>query len=153
MESAAARCEFHLAGVEHDIRRLVRAQAEQRDAGQKALVDAQRCIGELALQVQELWFRVYFCCTVINIGVVNNNKVQLKLEIAQLLSSTCLQHVVGYYCHIAHRDTNNMEWLMVTGKVEGLNCSLIKFQQLNITISTALHQATDRNRWRNLLTS
>lgn len=51
VESAAARCEFHLAGVEHDIRRLVRAQAEQRDAGQKALVDAQRCIGELALQV------------------------------------------------------------------------------------------------------
>lgn len=38
-------------GVEHDIRRLVRAQAEQREAGQKALLDAQRCIGELALQV------------------------------------------------------------------------------------------------------
>ncbi|KAJ8704730.1 hypothetical protein PYW07_011918 [Mythimna separata] len=54
VESAAARCEFHLAGVEHDIRRLVRAQAEQRDAGQKALVDAQRCIGELALQVADI---------------------------------------------------------------------------------------------------
>ncbi|XP_047038062.1 vacuolar protein sorting-associated protein 53 homolog isoform X1 [Helicoverpa zea] len=54
VESAAARCEFHLAGVEHDIRRLVRAQAEQRDAGQRALLDAQRCIGELALQVADI---------------------------------------------------------------------------------------------------
>lgn len=54
VESAAARCEFHLAGVEHDIRRLVRAQAEQRDAGQLALVDAQRCIVELALQVADI---------------------------------------------------------------------------------------------------
>uniref|UniRef100_A0A2H1UZU4 SFRICE_004740 n=1 Tax=Spodoptera frugiperda TaxID=7108 RepID=A0A2H1UZU4_SPOFR len=54
VESAAARCEFHLAGVEHDIRRLVRAQAEQRDAGQQALLEAQRCIGELALQVADI---------------------------------------------------------------------------------------------------
>ncbi|XP_075988380.1 vacuolar protein sorting 53 isoform X2 [Anticarsia gemmatalis] len=54
VESAAARCEFHLAGVEHDIRRLVRAQAEQREAGQNALVDAQRCIAELALQVADI---------------------------------------------------------------------------------------------------
>ncbi|CAH0599962.1 unnamed protein product [Chrysodeixis includens] len=54
VESAAARCEFHLAGVEHDIRRLVRAQAQQRDAGQQALVQAQHCIGELALQVADI---------------------------------------------------------------------------------------------------
>ncbi|XP_028173613.1 uncharacterized protein LOC114362413, partial [Ostrinia furnacalis] len=54
VESAAARCEFRLSGVEHDIRRLVRAQAEQREAGQKALLDAQRCIGELALQVADI---------------------------------------------------------------------------------------------------
>ncbi|XP_026736412.1 vacuolar protein sorting-associated protein 53 homolog [Trichoplusia ni] len=54
VESAAARCEFHLAGVEHDIRRLVRAQAEQRDAGQHALLEAQRCIAELALQVADI---------------------------------------------------------------------------------------------------
>lgn len=51
VETAAARCEFRLAGVEQDIRRLVRAQAEQREAGQKALLEAQRCIAELALQV------------------------------------------------------------------------------------------------------
>ncbi|CAB3229176.1 unnamed protein product [Arctia plantaginis] len=54
VESAASRCEFHLAGVEHDIRRLVRAQAEQREAGQNALLEAQRCIAELALQVADI---------------------------------------------------------------------------------------------------
>ncbi|KAM3956234.1 LOW QUALITY PROTEIN: vacuolar protein sorting 53 [Aphomia sociella] len=54
VESAAARCEFRLSGVEHDIRRLVRAQAEQREAGQKALLDAQKCIAELALQVADI---------------------------------------------------------------------------------------------------
>ncbi|KAL4712137.1 hypothetical protein ACJJTC_010998 [Scirpophaga incertulas] len=54
VESAAARCEFRLSGVEQDIRRLVRAQAEQREAGQAALLDAQKCIAELALQVTDI---------------------------------------------------------------------------------------------------
>ncbi|CAG9794296.1 unnamed protein product [Diatraea saccharalis] len=54
VESAAARCEFRLSGVEQDIRRLVRAQAEQRAAGQAALLEAQRCIAELALQVADI---------------------------------------------------------------------------------------------------
>ncbi|CAH0404286.1 unnamed protein product [Chilo suppressalis] len=54
VESAAARCEFRLSGVEQDIRRLVRAQAEQRAAGQEALLEAQRCIAELALQVADI---------------------------------------------------------------------------------------------------
>lgn len=52
VESAAARCEFRLAGVDTDIRRLVRAHAQQRQAGQDALRDAQKCIAELALQVR-----------------------------------------------------------------------------------------------------
>ncbi|XP_026325410.1 vacuolar protein sorting-associated protein 53 homolog [Hyposmocoma kahamanoa] len=54
VESAAARCEFRLAGVDTDIRRLVRAHAQQRHAGQDALRDAQRCIAELALQVADI---------------------------------------------------------------------------------------------------
>lgn len=51
VESAAARCEFRLASVQHDIRRLVRAQHDQRVAGHQALLDGQQCITELALQV------------------------------------------------------------------------------------------------------
>ncbi|KOB76421.1 putative late golgi protein sorting complex subunit vps53 [Operophtera brumata] len=51
VESAAARCDFRLQGVEQDIQRLVRAQAAQRDAGQRALLKAQSCIAELALQI------------------------------------------------------------------------------------------------------
>ncbi|CAK1592952.1 unnamed protein product [Parnassius mnemosyne] len=54
VETAAARCEFRLASVQHDIQRLVREQAAQRDAGQEALLDAQRCIAELALQVADI---------------------------------------------------------------------------------------------------
>ncbi|XP_049882598.1 vacuolar protein sorting-associated protein 53 homolog isoform X2 [Pectinophora gossypiella] len=54
VESAAARCEFHLASVEGDIRRLVRAQAQQRDAGQRALLQATAWIGELAGQVADI---------------------------------------------------------------------------------------------------
>ncbi|XP_050359212.1 vacuolar protein sorting-associated protein 53 homolog [Nymphalis io] len=54
VESAAARCEFRLASVQHDIRRLVRAQHDQRIAGHQALLDAQHCIAELALQVADI---------------------------------------------------------------------------------------------------
>ncbi|XP_060808723.1 vacuolar protein sorting-associated protein 53 homolog isoform X2 [Amyelois transitella] len=54
VESAVARCEFRLAGVELDIRRLVRAQPQQREEGQKALLHAQQCIAELALQVADI---------------------------------------------------------------------------------------------------
>ncbi|XP_047541354.1 vacuolar protein sorting-associated protein 53 homolog [Vanessa atalanta] len=54
VESAAARCEFRLASVQHDIRRLVRAQHDQRVAGHQALLDAQHSIAELALQVADI---------------------------------------------------------------------------------------------------
>ncbi|CAH2056184.1 unnamed protein product, partial [Iphiclides podalirius] len=54
VETAAARCEFRLASIQHDIQRLVREQAAQREAGQEALLEAQRCITELALQVAEI---------------------------------------------------------------------------------------------------
>ncbi|XP_045508313.1 vacuolar protein sorting-associated protein 53 homolog [Colias croceus] len=54
VETAAARCEFRLAAVQHDIRRLVRAQHDQRIAGHEALLEAQKCISELALQVTDI---------------------------------------------------------------------------------------------------
>ncbi|XP_052743016.1 vacuolar protein sorting-associated protein 53 homolog [Bicyclus anynana] len=54
VESAAARCEYRLAGVQHDMRRLVRAQHEQRQAGQRALLAARRAVAELALQVADV---------------------------------------------------------------------------------------------------
>ncbi|XP_039748041.1 uncharacterized protein LOC120625145 [Pararge aegeria] len=54
VEAAAARCEFRLAGVTHDIRRLLRAQHLQRAAGTAALHDARRCVADLALQVADI---------------------------------------------------------------------------------------------------
>ncbi|XP_063370656.1 vacuolar protein sorting-associated protein 53 homolog [Cydia amplana] len=54
VDSAAARCEMRLAGVEADIRRLVRDQAQQRQDGHEALLQAQQCIADLALQVTDI---------------------------------------------------------------------------------------------------
>ncbi|CAK1549088.1 unnamed protein product [Leptosia nina] len=54
VETAAARCEFHLAAVQHDIRRLVQAQHDQRISGHEALLEARKCISELALQVTDI---------------------------------------------------------------------------------------------------
>ncbi|XP_063391322.1 vacuolar protein sorting-associated protein 53 homolog [Cydia fagiglandana] len=54
VDSAAARCEMRLAGVEADIRRLVRDQAQQRQDGHDALLQAQQCIADLALQVTDI---------------------------------------------------------------------------------------------------
>ncbi|XP_063544422.1 vacuolar protein sorting-associated protein 53 homolog [Cydia strobilella] len=54
VDSAAARCEMRLAGVEADIRRLVRDQAQQRQDGHEGLLQAQQCISDLALQVTDI---------------------------------------------------------------------------------------------------
>ncbi|KAL0833107.1 hypothetical protein ABMA28_001217 [Loxostege sticticalis] len=42
---------------------------------------------------------------------------ELKMENAQRLSSICLYRVVGYFGHIARREANNLEKLVVTGKI------------------------------------
>ncbi|CAH4031950.1 unnamed protein product [Pieris brassicae] len=54
VEAAASRCEFRLAAVQHDIRRLVQAQHDQRKVGHQALLEAQKCISELSLQVADI---------------------------------------------------------------------------------------------------
>lgn len=84
---------------------------------------------------------------------------QLKLEKTKRLSTTCLQRIVRYFGHVARRDTNNLERLMVTGKIEGKRprgrspkrWSDQISEELEISVSTALHQATERNRWRQLV--
>lgn len=84
---------------------------------------------------------------------------QLKLEKTQRLSATCLRRIMQYFGHVARRDGNNLERLIVTGKVEGKRprgrspnrWSDQISKQLEMPISAALHQATERNRWRQLV--
>lgn len=84
---------------------------------------------------------------------------QLKLEKTQRLSTTCLQRILRYFGHVARRDTNNLERLMVTGKIEGKRprgrspkrWSDQITEELKMPVSDALHQATERDRWRQLV--
>lgn len=87
-----------------------------------------------------------------NISVLH----QLKMKNAQRLSATCLQRIMRYFGHVARRGVDNLERLMVTGKVEGKRprgrspkrWSDQISEQTSGPLSAALHQATDRNRWR-----
>ncbi|KAL0878559.1 hypothetical protein ABMA27_003646 [Loxostege sticticalis] len=81
---------------------------------------------------------------------------ELKMENAQRLSSICLHRVVSYFGHIARREANNLEKLIVTGKIEGKRprgrspkrWSDQISEQLDLPVSAALHKATDRISWR-----
>ncbi|PZC73730.1 hypothetical protein B5X24_HaOG208914, partial [Helicoverpa armigera] len=66
---------------------------------------------------------------------------------------------MGYFGHIARRDANNLERLIVTGKVEGRRPrgrSPIRWsdqitKELEMPMNVAMHQATERNKWRHLV--
>lgn len=81
---------------------------------------------------------------------------ELKMDKAQRLSTVCLQRIMRYFGHIARRSMDNLERLMVTGKVDGKRprgrspkrWSDQITEQTKGPISAALHQAADRNRWR-----
>lgn len=86
---------------------------------------------------------------------------ELKIENAQRLSQTCLSKVLKYFGHIARRSDDNLERLIVTGKVEGKRprgrspkrwTDQIR-EQLDIPVNVALHQASDRSRWRRAVDS
>ncbi|KAL4710769.1 hypothetical protein ACJJTC_009318 [Scirpophaga incertulas] len=75
------------------------------------------------------------------------------------LSTICLQRIVRYFGHVARRDTSNLERLVVTGKIEGKRprgrspklWSDQIVEELQIPVSDALHQATERDQWRRLV--
>lgn len=64
----------------------------------------------------------------------------------------CLQRILTYFGHILRRDSNNLEKLMVTGKkTRGRNPKRWSdqiSQHLDILISTTIHQATNRVKWK-----
>ncbi|KAJ8726616.1 hypothetical protein PYW07_001314 [Mythimna separata] len=88
-----------------------------------------------------------------------NVSILQELQISSRLSSECLRRILQYFGHIARKESDNLERLIVTGKVDGKRArerSPIRwFDQiraaLNSTIYGALHNAKDRNRWRNIV--
>ncbi|CAH2230531.1 jg8859 [Pararge aegeria aegeria] len=48
-----------------------------------------------------------------------NASILRQLKITRRLSTTCLKRTLEYFGHIARRDGDNLEKIVVTGKVEG----------------------------------
>ncbi|KAJ8724798.1 hypothetical protein PYW07_015756 [Mythimna separata] len=88
-----------------------------------------------------------------------NVSILKELKISSRLSSECLRRILKYFGHIARKDGGNLERLIVTGKVDGKRPrgrSPIRWSDqiraaLNSTMYDALHNAEDRNRWRNTI--
>ncbi|KAJ0175343.1 hypothetical protein K1T71_009484 [Dendrolimus kikuchii] len=70
--------------------------------------------------------------------------------------SVCQQHILRYFSHIARKNPDNMEGLMVTRKVEGKrprgrspNRWIDQIaDQLDTSINSAFHRARNRSRWK-----
>lgn len=73
-----------------------------------------------------------------------NLSILAQLKIRTRLSTICMRRILEYFGHIARKDSDNLEKLMVTGKVEGKRLRYA----LDTTVHDALHSAADRNRWR-----
>lgn len=88
-----------------------------------------------------------------------NESILRELKIKTRLSTTCLRRVLEFFGHIARKDGNNLEQLMVTGKVDGkrprgrspLRWSDQISSSLETKLHDALHLAKDRQRWRNIV--
>ncbi|KAL0838884.1 hypothetical protein ABMA28_016906 [Loxostege sticticalis] len=87
-----------------------------------------------------------------------NISILKELKITQRLSSICLKKVLTYFGHIVRKPSDNLEKLMITGKMEGkrlrgrspIRWSDLVTKSLNTTITDALNHAKDRDRWKQL---
>ncbi|CAH2218535.1 jg525 [Pararge aegeria aegeria] len=75
------------------------------------------------------------------------------------LSTTCLKRILEYFGHIARRDGDNLENIVVTGKVEGKRPrgrSPIRWSDqirtaLDTKVHTALNVAQSRVKWHKIV--
>ncbi|XP_028027088.1 uncharacterized protein LOC114240658 [Bombyx mandarina] len=87
-------------------------------------------------------------------AVSNNRKFK-----HQVPSSECLHKVLGYCGHIARKDGNNFERLIMTGKVDGKRPQMLSpirgsdriRTALDSTFHNALRTARDINLWRKIM--
>lgn len=88
-----------------------------------------------------------------------NASILRELSIKIRLSTICLRRILEFFGHIARKDGQHIEQLMVTGKVDGKRPrgrSPTRWSDqirsaLNTNLHKALHEAKDRNRWRELV--
>ncbi|CAH2210972.1 jg14263 [Pararge aegeria aegeria] len=84
-----------------------------------------------------------------------NASILRQLKITRRLSTTCLKRILEYFGHIARRDGDNLEKIVVTGKVEGKRPrgrSPIRWSDqirtvLDTKVHTALNVAQSRVKW------
>ncbi|TLM35327.1 hypothetical protein FEC37_18570, partial [Acinetobacter baumannii] len=93
------------------------------------------------------------------IGFRTNVSILKQLGIKIRLSTVCLKRILEYFGHIARKDGDILEKLMITGKVEGNRSrgrSPTRWSDqirtaLDSTVYSALHDAVDRGKWKKIL--
>ncbi|CAH2208083.1 jg4661 [Pararge aegeria aegeria] len=88
-----------------------------------------------------------------------NVSILRQLKITRRLSTTCLKRILEYFGHIARRDGDNLEKIVVTGKVEGKRPrgrSQIRWSDqirtaLDTKVHTALNVAQSRVKWHKIV--
>ncbi|CAH2227199.1 jg14603 [Pararge aegeria aegeria] len=86
-----------------------------------------------------------------------NASILRQLKITSRLSTTCLKRILEYFGHIARRDGDNLEKIVVTGKVEGKRPrgrSPIRWSdQIRTALDTkvALNVAQSRVKWHKIV--
>ncbi|CAH2243650.1 jg26125 [Pararge aegeria aegeria] len=88
-----------------------------------------------------------------------NASILRQLKIIKRLSTTCLKRIFEYFDHIARRDGDNLEKIVITGKVEGKRPrgrSPIRWSDqistaLDTKVHTALNVAQSRVKWHKIV--
>ncbi|XP_072934917.1 uncharacterized protein [Epargyreus clarus] len=88
-----------------------------------------------------------------------NVSILKQLSIRTRLSTICLQRILEYFGHIARKSGDNLEKLMVTGKIEGKRPrgrSPIRWSdQVRTSLHTSVHDAMqtaeNRSKWRDII--
>lgn len=88
-----------------------------------------------------------------------NESILKELNIKQRMSAICLKRVLQYFGHIARKPADNLEKLIVTGKMAGTRSrgrsptrwSDQVAEHTGSKASLAMHEATDRHKWRQIV--
>ncbi|CAH2228347.1 jg2703 [Pararge aegeria aegeria] len=84
-----------------------------------------------------------------------NASILRQLKITRRLSTTCLKRIFEYFGHIARRDGDNLEKIVVIGKVEEKRPrgrSPIRWSdQIDTKVHTVLNVAQSRVKWHKIV--
>lgn len=87
-----------------------------------------------------------------------NKSILDQLGIKTRLSAVCYQRILGYFGHIARRQPDNLDKLVVVGKVEGKRprgrspsrwCDQVT-THTGLSVTNAMREAENRSRWKEI---